>query len=153
MLSPLRFLIHFIKFHNVPTTGTPQVFCDNKGLVDNVNSTSQHPDHFPNISLAADWDVVHEIVESMRQLTHPPTITHIKGHQDRTKSNEQLSLPAQLNVDADALADSYMTHHHDQHRKAPLLPQSGCLLHLPEGTITNQLQQLKSILTTLSIRS
>ena len=83
MLSPLRSLIHFIKFHNVDTTGTPQAFCDNKGLVDNVNSTSQHSDHFPNASLAADWDVVHKIVESMRQLAHPPKITHIKGHQDK----------------------------------------------------------------------
>ena len=109
--------------------------------MDNVNSQSQHSDHFPNDSLAADWDVVHEIVESRRQLNHPPTITHIKGHQDKHKSYEQLSLPAQLNVDADALADSYMIHHQDQHRKAPLLPHSGCLLHLPEGTITNQLKR------------
>ena len=32
-------------------------------------------------------------------------------------------------------------HHHDQHRKAPLLPHRGCLLQLPEGTVTNQLKR------------
>jgi hypothetical protein len=94
MLSPLCFLIQFIKFFNIETPNSPQAFCDNKGRVDNVNSMAKHPDHFANDSLAADWDVVHEIVESRRQLAHPPSITHIKGHQDRDKPHEQLSLPA-----------------------------------------------------------
>jgi hypothetical protein len=78
MLSPLHFLIQFIKHFNTETMKSPQAFCDNKGLVDNVNSMAKHPNHFANDSLVADWDVVvHERVESRHQLVHPASITHI----------------------------------------------------------------------------
>ena len=140
-LSVLRFLIRFIQHHQIETMAPPQGFCDNESIVENVKEASSHTEHFANTTLKADWDVINEIVVSRRELLHPPSLTWIKSHQDDHKPYEQLSLPAQLNVDADNLAESYMIHHCDQHRKVAMLPHSGCILHLPEGTITNKLKR------------
>jgi hypothetical protein len=50
---------------------------------------------------------------------------------------EDLPLPAQLNCAADKLADDYLVQYPGvYHSWVPLLPTTGCQLHLPQGTVT-----------------
>ena len=69
----------------------------------------------------------------------------IRGHQDNKQPYEKLSLPAQLNCDADSLADDYFTQNPAiQHAKAPILPTTGCQLHLyKHGTLSTITRKLK----------
>jgi DUF1365 family protein len=64
----------------------------------------QYATPFPNFTLLPDWDLTHEIAESLQFLSKPSLLLHIKGHQDDHKDYSQLSLKAQLNVDADTEA-------------------------------------------------
>ena len=145
MLSGFRFLYHMQQLH---FTGTPlkrhRLFCDNKSMVEMVVKYSKFDKVFPNSTLSSEWDIIAEIRQTLRQLQplHPiPKIRHVKGHQDDNKPYEELDLSAQLNVDADKLADDWLTSHPEfDHGKAPLLPTSGCHINLPYGTITHNLK-------------
>jgi hypothetical protein len=59
-------------------------------------------------------------------------VDHVKGHQDDKVSYDELSLPAQLNVDADALATNALFYYPTPCKHIPLLPaaqvQLGSLL-------------------------
>ena len=78
-----------------------------------------------------------------------PSILHVKGHQDEKTDYALLSLPAQLNVDADKLAGDYMRDHPDKdYTKVPVLPTSGIQLNLPAGTITYNLKKEVSMART-----
>ena len=82
----------------------PQIHCDNQGLVDNVNHILKRiRDAFPNDTLISDWDILNEILALLA--TIPSSYRWIKGHQDDHKPKAQLPLPAQLNIEADELAD------------------------------------------------
>ena len=104
--------------------------CDHISLVDNVNDTTSAPDipqthakyddsidpntvlkaaNFSNRNLVSDWDVLAMISTTITDLPFPLTITHVKGHQDKKTAYQDLSLLAQLNVDADKLAGRFQT--------------------------------------------
>ena len=56
---------------------------------------------------------------------------------------KELTLSAQLNSDADYLATTYLQENPDtDHTQAPLFPKAECALHLPQGTITRDYQQI-----------
>jgi hypothetical protein len=91
-------------------------------------------------TLEPDWDVINEIRWNReRGGIQVGRIAHIHGHQDRQKRYHELSLQAQLNVDADALAREYQTLHGHSRSTVLRLPHSGAILHLPQGTCTAQI--------------
>ena len=93
--------------------------------------------------MASEWDVLTEIRTAMMGLTEgsQPTMSHIKSHQDDKRPVEELSIPAQMNCAADKLADEYLKQNPDvDHTKVPMLPTSGCQLHLSHGTVTHNLK-------------
>jgi hypothetical protein len=99
---------------------------------------------FPNATLDSDWDVIAELWNTLESLNDNSSISfeHIKGHQDDKIDYQELSLPAQLNVDADRIADSFLENHPDATaRRVPLLPSAKAQLHLPKGTITYKLKR------------
>eukprot|EP00957_Ditylum_brightwellii_P112863 8605145-Ditylum_brightwellii.AAC.1 len=49
-------------------------------------------------------DVTAQIVAMLKKQTFNETFTHVKGHQDKDKKYNELSLPTRLNIDVDALA-------------------------------------------------
>jgi hypothetical protein len=65
-----------------------------------------------------------------------PCFSHVKGHQDDTKEYKDLSLEAQINVDADALAGEHQTQFPSENLVAPLLPSTGAHLCIGDHTIT-----------------
>ena len=139
----------------MPIEGT--IVCDNLSLVDKVNGyQSPYPTHdlldaewtpfesshgqpstqSPSATITSDWDVLNEIRHSLHDLRFCPTIQHIKGHQDRTTHYDSLSLPAQLNVDADAAASHFQHQHGCARPRVLLFPHTGAQLQLNGRTIT-----------------
>eukprot|EP00957_Ditylum_brightwellii_P081810 6224215-Ditylum_brightwellii.AAC.1 len=77
-----------------------------------------------------------------------PTIQRIKGHQDKHKEYDDLSLPAKLNVDADLLAVEYWVLNKKTTRKVIQLPVNAVQLHLNGVTVnSNYFSKLKNSAT------
>jgi hypothetical protein len=94
-----------------------------------------------NHTLAADWDIVNEIRWNLQQQRlQSCTLKHVRGHQDRNKDYNSLSLEAQLNVEADRLARQYQDQHMDKPETTVyLLPHASAQLHLRDGTCTSHI--------------
>jgi hypothetical protein len=86
--------------------------------------------------LAPDWDIVEEIVSTLTLLPVTLSFSHVKGHQDDHVAYEDLSLDAQLNVEAGALAGEFQTKFPSENLKAPLLPSTGVNLMIGKSTVT-----------------
>ena len=79
--------------------------CDNSSLVNTVNKIADRQrKKFPNETLEPDWDVISEIVSLINNWKQ--IIEWIRGHQDEKMPKERLPLPAQLNYEADELANT-----------------------------------------------
>ena len=119
------------------------LYCDNQGLVDRVIKLSEFPMIFPNTTFEPEWDCLAQILDALQFLQQAaPTLHHVKGHQDDDTPYEQLSLPAQLNCDADAFAEvriqtQPLSHHYTT---AHVFPAGECILTLPNRTITQDIK-------------
>ena len=144
VLSACR-ILHHLRSHFQLQVQACTIVCDNKSMVEKSTEIPKHLDNlYPNSTLVPEWDLLFEIWTTNKAVPTDtrPRIHHIKGHQDKEKPYAELSLRAQLNCDADRLADSYIADHpnHD-YSKAPMIPSTKILLHLPLGTITSKLKQ------------
>ena len=116
-----------------------KLVCDNQSMTKKAALRPNREKIYPNSTMEAEWDILAEIWETLEQLerSRPISITWIKGHQDDTTQKDNLSLPAQLNIEADELADQYIQNHPDHpYHQVPLLPTSGINLNLRHGTVT-----------------
>lgn len=105
MWSILLFIIRVYEFGNKIPLEVISLVCDNSSLVDTVNKiVNRQRKPFPNETLQPDWDIINEIVSLLK--TSKQSIEWIKGHQDEKKPKESLPLPAQLNCEADELANA-----------------------------------------------
>ena len=106
-----RLLVHLALYCGVPNLGGCLLFSDNMALVNITKAFKPHIQTSPNATLASDWDVITEIHHNLYHNVPPfkQTIAHVKGHQDKTVEYEKLSLAAQLNVDADHMAEPRTT--------------------------------------------
>jgi exonuclease III len=143
MLAVLRFLKHLSVFYGNPLNSGFTHYIDNDALVTNVNilenmrggpvdmdsGALEHP-------LRSDWDVLNEIRYTLGELPQNRTFKWVKGHQDRERSYDQLSLDAQLNVDADRLAGDYQQRKGAPHPEVPRFPHNPAQLVLSGQTIT-----------------
>jgi hypothetical protein len=96
-----------------------------------------------NMSLEPDWDVINEIRWTLdNDSVEGGSIFHILGHQDRKKPYTELSLQAQLNVDADGLATQYQEMHGKPLPHVLLFPHTSAQLNIDSlGTCTYRLPQ------------
>jgi hypothetical protein len=152
-LSALRFIFHILRIHkdkqqHTTTRGENvakhHLICDNKALVNKVKEIIKYKTIYPNTTVASEWDVLAEIRATL--ITFPedlrPSINHIKGHQDKTTPFSKLPLLAQLNCRADWLADEFLLKHPQlNHSTVPIMPTSGCQLHLSHGTVTHHIKR------------
>ena len=147
ILSVLRFLLRMQELHQLAQPPKHSLRSDSKSMLQVIHKHKGYAKIFPNATMASDWDVVAEITSTLKQLPEilTPEMQHIKGHQDRQKPYEELPLSAQLNCDADALANTWINNNPDfDHSRVPILPTSGCQIHLASGTLThNHKQELK----------
>jgi len=162
MLSGLRFLIRLFQFCGGETNKQRYRHCafasDNEALVDCTKTESKAPsfqdtsgeDYLPSDEmyrvpasppLASDWDVVNEIQFSLSEIPFGISIFHVKGHQDRTIAYNNLSLSAQLNVEADLYASQYQDQHGAAYPLVLMFPHTKAQLNLSQGTVTSRVQQ------------
>ena len=101
-----------------------KLVCDNEALVDNINKLlNQERPEFPNDTIKSDWDVIQHIRTTHQQVPMV-RISWIKSHQDNGTPFDELTLPAQLNCEADELA-----------REAHTLPQIETPMRFPGNPI------------------
>jgi hypothetical protein len=160
MLSAFRFLFRLQEFTDDTLGEGFHLYCDNESLVQNVSDIAAPPEadipwediHLNvdpdaeyrlksrmGVTTSSDWDVLQEIHTTRMTLkAETKGVLWIKGHQDEKTPYEALTLPAQLNVDADRLA----VEHHETHdppidvMKVLRFPGNHVQLQLPTGTIT-----------------
>ena len=151
-LSVARFLHHLPKFSSMTYPQQLSIFsmADNLGLVTSLIKRSEYSTPYPNITLQPDWDLIEEIYTTYQHL-HISNVTFkwIKGHQDSDTPYEELSIPAQFNVDADRLAEEYMEANPNRRTISPMVPSARCLLQLRNDTIhghyTDKLREAASL--------
>jgi hypothetical protein len=140
-LSVSRFLVRLCEFCAVQPQWKIEMLTDNQGLLTCISSSLLYPHPFPNFTLVLDWDVTHEISQSLRTLAREPILKHVKGHQDQHTQYTDLPLDAQLNVDADAEARAYQCMHPAQRPLIPRLPSNSVQLHIKGKVICARLKQ------------
>jgi hypothetical protein len=137
MLSGARFLHHLALFCNQPIHRPTTFTSDNKGLLTRITQRSQYAYNYATATLAPDWDLIDELHNALDHFTQPTPFTHVLGHQDDKKKYADLSLDAQLNVDADHEAGNYQWNYPPTVRdQVPLTPTTRVHLHIQHRTIT-----------------
>ena len=92
------------------------------------------------LPMQANWDAINEIYHSIQALQFPMKIKHVRGHQDRQTAYADLTLNAQLNVDADRYAGLYQDQYGCARPIVLRLPHNGVQIHQFSGTITSKLK-------------
>jgi hypothetical protein len=141
ILSYLRLIFRAFEFtaNQLPTT--LRIHSDSKSVIEQALKMLAYPFYFANMTLTADWDVIQAIVSTMKQFQTPPPLDHVYGHQDKNTDVASLPLPAQLNVEADALAGLYRYNQQQNHTRVPRIAGNTVQLNLPCGTISSKLKQ------------
>ena len=139
ILSATRFLHHIYVKWKVRCNAT--IYCDNESMVKRAALKKDITKVTPNSTRDSEWDVLAEIWSTA--VTVPDWgVSWIRGHQDSKVPVEKLSLEAQLNVEADELADKYIEANPDlEYETVPLLPASGIQLELNIGTVTHHMKR------------
>ncbi len=141
LLSCTRFF-HHLRTHFKLEVQECIIYCDNKAMVNRAGDIPKHIDHlYPNSTMDSEWDLLIEIWRTNVTIEAKlrPKFSWVKGHQDKDKPYEELPFNAQLNCDADALANAFIQQNPDMdYSKAHMLPTSGIQLHLPLGTVSNK---------------
>ena len=100
----------------------------------------QWPKYNSSATISPDWDILKVIIRWIELFPHPPNINFIPSHQDKKKKYEELSNPAQANVDADTQAGEYR-YIDLSSTYAPVILGSTIALHSSAGMITSHHKQ------------
>ena len=91
-------------------------------------------------ALQPEWDILNEIWHTIKQW-QPFKMIHVKGHQNRVHRVRELPLPAQLNIEADALAAQYLHQSPHPNREVLLFPNAHVHLQFGNSTVTYRYSQ------------
>ena len=109
-MAVLTFVIHFAKYYNANfKTATMINYCDNLSLLQRQKQFNKEGVRTPGNFIKNDIDTT----ITLRNIqTNIPNMTylHVKGHQDNTTP---IPWPAQLNIQADAIATEYLQQQND----------------------------------------
>lgn len=138
LLSVLCFIHRVSIFTNTRTTRMT-ILIDSKSVICRVNKLLQWDSLYPNLTTIPEYDVLQAIVCLIKTLRYPPTLQFIRGHQDRLTTYSDLSLKAQLNVDADPMAGTEDRSNSTLHLTADLITGSAISVHTSLATFTSHL--------------
>jgi len=79
-------------------------FCDNLGLIQNVNCITNTIIPDPSLAISHDYDLHQEIASAIKTLPVQFIFQHIKGHQDKNDNDTPQSYKATLNIECDKWA-------------------------------------------------
>jgi hypothetical protein len=137
LLSFLLLIYHACQYTGTALPTHLAVYSDCESLIEKSKEMMKWPFYYTNATMDADWDVLQAIITLLRRFPVTPTLSHVTGHQDRKTAYLDLSLPAQLNVDADKLAGTFMFPPQQDPTKTPLITGNKAQLNTPEGTIAS----------------
>jgi hypothetical protein len=147
MLSVLCFLKRLTEFIGQGDEWHGILATDSQSLLDTIldgeykkaNSDDPLPCSLKQLryldAMAPEWDLTSSIV-TMAQTMQGMQLQYIRGHQDRNRDYEQLPLLAQLNVDADSMANQYQRNHGRSRPQVLLTATAGICLNTPDGSVT-----------------
>jgi hypothetical protein len=139
-LTMLLFLMHIRHYFDVQLECHINLYTDNKGLVD-VLPQMTNPFQSSLASFRADWNLLQAIASTLKPISSTPLqVHHVKGHQDRTREVSTLSLPAQLNVEADGLATEFNAPLTSPLLEIPFDPMTKIQLVVGHKTVTSHLR-------------
>ena len=138
LLSYLRFLYRASQYTHSPLPKETILYTDSAGLIAKIGEIERWPYFFPNATMDPDWDVLQQIITSHCLSPSLPELCFVKGHQDADCPYVNLSIPAQLNVDADHLAGSYAPHPNENPTIITMIAGTAASLHLSSGTTTTK---------------
>ena len=138
LLSYLRFLYRVSQYTQSPLPKHNIIYTDSASLIEKLGEIRKWLYFFPNTTMDPDWDVLQQIIFSLRLFPSLPKIRFVQGHQDDNCPYTTLSLPAQLNVDADHLAGSYIPRPNENPIIVTMIAGSAISLHLLSRTITTK---------------
>jgi len=109
ILAALIFIQHYLScYPPVPASTTLTCYCDNLGVITNVNSFRDDDNSCPNETTNNDRDliiVISEVTDRCQPLELQ--FMYVKGHQD-TKADRPLTIPELHNVACNKLAKDYV---------------------------------------------
>ena len=102
---------------------------------------------FLNETIISDWDILQNIISSLAQFQHEPTLSHVKGHQDAQASYAQLSLLAKLIVDADRLTSRYRAPRDLQLNIIPAITGNAYVSIMENTIMSNFVSELRQVVS------
>jgi hypothetical protein len=133
-------IIHQLVPHRAEYYSALELYSDNQGLVDTITKMMAWKTLYPSNALAPEWDILSVILEYITKLPFPPSVKHVKGHQDQEAPVVTLSLPAQLNCEADALATTALRAIQAPIPQSLVFPSAACQLDVADTTISRKVQ-------------
>jgi hypothetical protein len=110
---------------------------DNKELIRRMTEHKHYEEPFPNATLASEYDIIEEIYEMCKIYNIKSSYHWVRGPQAKHAAYEDLSLQAQLNVDADWYAGKYQDESGKFLPQCTLLPACPAMLSIQEITVTS----------------
>jgi len=109
ILAAVTFIHYYLSCYDpVPATTIITCYCDNLGVITNINSYRNDAITHPNDTTNDDRDLILAISEiADKCLPTELQFLYVPGHQD-TKANRPLTLPEMHNVACDKLAKTYV---------------------------------------------
>ena len=114
------------------------IYLDNKSLIQRVSRFQSRFYHSPTEATMSESDALLQIESLMSSLPLSVSLLHVKSHQDDDVNLEDLPLPAQANVRADALASTALASCSSL-SSCPLFPAAVCRVNIASHTITHHL--------------
>ena len=144
VLATMKWLQRAIVTEPPPADTTITHYLDNQSVIQCLDRMTWLSWRAPNQRLQPEQDVLDEIQTIVRAMPIQIEFKWVKGHQDSGASYHLLSLPAQLNCDADQEANSYHEHHnqnhHQQQQLVTPLPSTPTQLIIQNQSVTKHLK-------------
>jgi len=108
LLAALIFLSYYISCYEPLQPTDVTCYCDNAGVITNINNTQDEHNPRPNDTTANDRDLYVALADTIRQC-QPITLhfLHVQGHQDTKKQHRPLTLAEIYNIECDKRAKEY----------------------------------------------
>ena len=137
MLAVSLFLAMIQLYTNSTDTIKIEFKSDNQELINRQNLHKGYTIPYPNATLKAEYDLIEQIYQTHRDYNIKGSFSHVYGHQDIDTKLDKLPLDAQMNVEADALAEEYYSKTVQSSPETHLLPACPAMLVLNGITVSN----------------
>ena len=140
MLAHLRLLLHISIFYNISYTLASKLYCDNLGIIIQINKAKAKLNPSPRQYLIAEIDVEMQILDTLQIFNiEVCEIIHVLGHQYAKEKQELLAWDSQINIYCDNLATKKIKSITTPSCHVPMLPTSKIALKINDFIITHHL--------------